>query len=711
MLTPLSLASLDLLFRPRSVAVVGASNDPNKIGGRPLAFLKRGGFTGAIYPINPSAGEVQGLRAYADLTEVPCEIDAAIIALGAEAVPGVIDAAIAKGAKALIVFSAGFAEIGRKGQHLQEAIAATARAAGVRLLGPNSLGIFSPHTGFFGTFSTALDHAWPRAGRVAMVSQSGAVGSYVYAMAQAQGVGFSHFVATGNECDVDVADAIAWLARDDDTAVISGYFEGCRDGGRLIAALEIARAHRKPVVLMKAGASDAGAEAAASHTGSLAGSDQVYGAVFEAHNVLRAHSVEELVDVAYAAASACWPARGCLGVITPSGGVGIVLADAAAAQGLDLPEMPRSAQDKVRALVPFAGPRNPVDTTAQILNDFSIFSRTLDIMVEDGGYDVLIAFLAHIGRNPEHMAKLKDALIAVRARNPQSLFALCLLTDQALREELNNAGFLVFEDPGRTVRALAALRRFAQGFDTAATTPVTVTSMPGFEPKQLNEAQTKQLMAAAGIPVVPERLARSREAALAAATELGFPIAIKIVSPDIAHKTEVGGVALDLRSAAEVAAAYDAMLEQVAKAMPNARIDGVLISPMISGGVETILGVHHDPVFGPVVMFGLGGIFVEVFRDVAFRVAPFDEDSALAMIKSIRGYPLLDGARGRPKCDLLALARAISQLSQFAHANAGAFAAIDINPFVVLPDATYALDALIVPSSQPEEDLAHVRHA
>ena len=381
--------------------------------------------------------------------------------------------------------------------------------------------------------------------------------------------------------------------------MISGYFEGCRDGGRLIAALEIARAHRKPVVLMKAGASDAGAEAAGSHTGSLAGSDQVYDAVFEAHNVLRAQSIEELVDVAYAAASACWPAHGRLGVITPSGGVGIVLADAAAAQGLDLPEMPRAAQDKVRALVPFAGPRNPVDTTAQILNDFSIFSRTLDIMVEDGGYDVLIAFLAHIGRNPEHMAKLKDALIAVRARNPQSLFALCLLTDQALREELNNAGFLVFEDPGRTVRALAALRRFAQGFDTAATTPVTVTSMPGFETKQLNEAQTKQLMAAAGIPVVPERLARSREAALAAATALGFPIAIKIVSPDIAHKTDVGGVALDLRSAAEVAAAYDAMLEQVAKAMPNAGVDGVLISPMISGGVETILGVQHDPVFGP----------------------------------------------------------------------------------------------------------------
>ena len=233
-------------------------------------------------------------------------------------------------------------------------------------------------------------------------------------------------------------------------------------------------------------------------------------------------------------------------MITPSGGVGIVLADAAAAQGLDLPEMPRAAQAKVRALVPFAGPRNPVDTTAQILNDFSIFSRTLDIMVEDGGYDVLIAFLAHIGRNPEHMAKLKDALIAVRARNPRSLFALCLLTHQALREELNNAGFPAFEDPGRTVRALAALRRFAQGFDTAATTPVTVTSMPGFEPKQLNQAQTKQLMAAAGIPVVPERLARSREAALAAATALGFPIAIKIVSPDIAHKTDVGGVALDL---------------------------------------------------------------------------------------------------------------------------------------------------------------------
>jgi acetate---CoA ligase (ADP-forming) len=711
MLKLLPHASLDPLFCPRAVAIIGASNDPNKIGGRPLAFLKRGGFAGTIYPINPSAGEIQGLRAYADLAAVPGEVDAAIIALGAEAVPGLIDAAIAKGAKALIVFSAGFAEIGRKGQQLQDTVAAKAGAGGVRVLGPNSLGVFSPRSGFFGTFSTALDHAWPRAGRVAMVSQSGAVGSYVYAMAQAQGVGFSHFVATGNECDVDVADAIAWLARDDDTAVIAGYFEGCRDGGRLIAALETARARRKPVVLMKAGASEAGAEAAASHTGSLAGSDQVYDAVFAAHNVYRAHSVEELVDVAYAAAGGRWPARGRVGVITPSGGVGIVLADAAAAYGIELPEMPQAAQDKVRALVPFAGPRNPVDTTAQILNDFSIFSRTLDIMVEDVGYDVLIAFLAHIGRNPAHMGKLKEALIEVRARNPQSLFALCLLTDPALREELNNSGFLVFEDPGRTVRALAALRGFAQGFDTKLANPNAGTAMPHIGREQRNETQSKQLLAAAGIPVIPERLVRSREAAVQAAAEIGFPVVMKIVSADIAHKTEVGGVALDLRSPAEVGATYNTMLTHVTQSMPSARIDGVLIAPMISGGVDTILGVQHDPVFGPVVMFGLGGIFVEVFRDVAFRVAPFGEDAALAMIKSIRGYPLLDGARGRAKCDVAALARAISKLSQFAHANAGAFAAIDINPLVALPDAAFALDALIIPTSQPEEDPAHVRHA
>jgi succinyl-CoA synthetase beta subunit len=235
--------------------------------------------------------------------------------------------------------------------------------------------------------------------------------------------------------------------------------------------------------------------------------------------------------------------------------------------------------------------------------------------------------------------------------------------------------------------------------------------MPGIQPGHLNEAQSKRLLAAAGIPAAPERLASSREAAVEAATVIGFPIAMKIVSPDIPHKSEVGGVALDLRSAADVAMAYDTMLTRVSQAMPKAHIDGVLIAPMIAGGVETILGVQHDPVFGPVVMFGLGGIFVEVFRDVAFRVAPFGEDAALAMIQSIRGYPLLTGARGRAKSDLRALARALAQLSQFAHANAGAFAAIDINPFVALPNAAFALDALIIPSSQPEEDLAHVRHA
>jgi acetate---CoA ligase (ADP-forming) len=501
------------------------------------------------------------------------------------------------------------------------------------------------------------------------------------------------------------------VGEDEDTAVIAGYLEGCRDGQRLIAAFEHARERRKAVVLMKAGASAAGAEAAASHTGALAGADAVYDAVFRQHNVHRARSVEELLDVAYAAAANIWPSKGRLGVITPSGGVGIVLADAAATNDLDLPEMPPHAQEKVRAIVPYAGTRNPVDTTAQVLNDFSIFSRILDVMVEDGGYDVLIGFLAHIGRNPDHIGKLHDALIAVRKRNPLALFALCLLTDEALRAELNRNGFLVFEDPNHAVTAVAALLRLARGFCAATKTPPFVGKMPRLPERMLNEAEAKRLLAEAGIPAAPERVAASRAEAAGASSDLGYPVAMKILSPDIAHKSEIGGVELGLQSAEAVASAYDRMIEHVARVAPNAHIEGVLISRMLTGGVETILGVQHDPVFGPVVMFGLGGVFVETFKDVVLRVAPFDEDDALAMMQETRGYALLDGARGRPKCDVAAVARALSRLSQFAHTNAGAFETIDINPFVALPDAAFALDALIVPRQGQSKEMHHVRHA
>jgi acyl-CoA synthetase (NDP forming) len=695
---------LDRLFRPRNVAVVGASNDPNKIGGRPVHFLKRAGYAGAIYPVNPTAREIQGLRAYGELSAVPDAIDVAIVAVGASSVPTILDAAIAKGVEALIVFSAGFAEADEAGRELQDTLVARARTAGIRLLGPNSLGLFSPRTRFFGTFSTALDHAWPKPGRVAMVSQSGAVGSYVYAMAQAQGVGFSHFIATGNEGDIDVADCISWLAEDRDTDVIAGYFEGCRDGHRLIAAFERAREHRKAVVVMKAGTSQAGAAAAASHTGALAGADAVYDAVFRRHNVHRARSVEELLDVAYAAAGGVWPSIGRVGVITPSGGIGIVLADAVAAHGLDLPEMPARAQEEVRAIVPYAGARNPVDTTAQILNDFSIFSRILEVMAEEGGYDILVAFLAHIGRNPEHIGKLRESLFAVRERRPKTLFALCLLTDEALREELNRAGFLVFHDPNRAVTALAALLRLAQGFQAAPRVLPRPREIPRIPARMLNEAEARRLLAKAGIPVAPERAAASREDAVCAAAELGYPVVMKILSPDIHHKSEVGGVELGLSSAATVATAYDAMLARVARAVPDAKIEGVLISRMTTGGVETILGVQNDAVFGPVVMFGLGGIFVETFKDMALRVVPFDTDDALAMIRETQGYALLDGARGRPKCNVAAVARALSRLSQFAHANAHSFDSIDINPFVALPDGALALDALIIPTQASKGD-------
>src|SRR5882757_5879469 len=352
---------LDALFRPASVAIIGASSDPNRIGGRPVAFSKRA-FKGAIYPINPKGGELQGLAAYPSIRDVPGTVDQAIIAVPAKSALQAVDDCIAKGVKAAVMFSSGFAETGAEGRALQEQLTRRCREGGMKLLGPNSLGMFDVHSGLYSTFSSYFNPLWPRTGPVGIVSQSGAFGTYFLAIAAERGLGFSHFVATGNEAGVDVAECVEWLADDPDTGVIMIYLEGCCDGARLRAALARAAANRKPVIAMKVGVSEQGIAAIASHTGSLAGSDAVFDAVFREDNVYRAQSLDELVDVAYACSGGVYPKSPRLGVVTLSGGVGIQMADAAAETGLELPGMPEAGQKKTLALFRSAGPANRVNT-------------------------------------------------------------------------------------------------------------------------------------------------------------------------------------------------------------------------------------------------------------------------------------------------------------------------------------------------------------
>jgi acyl-CoA synthetase (NDP forming) len=687
--------ALDALFRPSSVAIIGASSDANRIGGRPVAFSKRA-FQGRIIPVNPKGGELQGLTAYASIADAPGPIDQAIIAVPAKAALQAADECIAKGVKVAVMFSSGFAETGEEGRALQVELTRRCRAGGMKLLGPNSLGMFNVHAGLYSTFSSYFNPLWPRTGPVSIVSQSGAVGTYFLSLAAERGLGFSHFVATGNEADVDVAECVEWLADDPETGVIMVYLEGCRDGARLRAALARASQNRKPVIAMKVGVSEQGVAAIASHTGSLAGSDTVFDAVFAESNVHRARSLDELVDVAYACAGGVYPKSPRLGAVTLSGGVGIQMADAAAELGLELPRMPDAAQQKVLAMIPFAGPANPVDTTAQVVNDWTMFTTILGIVADEGAVDSVVSFLAHMGTMPGLMDRLKPAFLEVRQRFPDRVFVLCARMPREMADEFTALGFLVFEDPNRAVAAVAALVRLHAGF-AKSRTPASA-AQAGANPLPagpINEAHAKRILAEAGVPFAPERVARNREAAMASAQEIGFPVVLKVLSADIAHKSEAGGVVLGLQDAAAVASGYDAMMARVAAREPGARLEGALVARMIAGGVETVIGVKRDPVFGPVVMFGLGGVFVEVLKDVTLRLAPVDRAGALDMIRGIKGFALLAGARGKPAADLDALADAIVALSRFGAAHPEV-ASAEINPFIALPDGGVAVDALIL---------------
>jgi acyl-CoA synthetase (NDP forming) len=685
---------LDALFRPRSIAVLGASSDPRKIGGRPVDYLLQGGFTGAIYPVNPAQPVVQGLPAYASLEDLPTPADLVVIALPARLAEEAVESCIRCGAGAILMFTSGFGEVDEVGRARQDAMAARCRQAGIRMLGPNCLGLFNPADGVFCTFSASLQGTWPKPGGIAIASQSGAFGTYCYTLLHQRGAGISHFVATGNEADVDVAACIAWFAADPATQVIVISIEGCRDGARMRAALALAAARGKPVVAMKVGTSALGADAAASHTGALAGTDAAYDAAFAEAGVHRAQSIEEMVDVALACAAGVFPPGNRLGVITISGGVGVLLADHAEARGLAMPALPAAAQSRILELVPFANPRNPVDATAQVVNDRTLLGRMIDIMMEGDGFDIVIAFLALMGLSERAMETLRPMLARLRAAHPQKLFILCFVCPPATRLELEAMGFLVIEDPSRAVNVAGALARLRARPAALPAGPLPP-ALP-LPPGPLDEAAAKRLLGEAGVPFAPERTARSAAEAVAAAEALGFPVALKVLSADLAHKSDVGGVRLHLRDATEVAAAWEAMMREVAAKAPQARLDGALVAPMVTGGVETVLGVTIDPVFGPLVMFGLGGVFVEVFRDVVFRLAPLTREAALAQLRGIRGLPLLQGVRGRPPMDLEALADALVALSAFALRHRDSLASVEINPFIALPRGGVAVDAVIL---------------
>ena len=699
---------LDRLLRPTSVAIIGASDEPTRIGGRPLAYLLAAGFKGAIYPVNPKRATVQGLQAYPTIAAVPENVDVAVIAVPADQTIGVVRDCAARGVGAAVIFSAGFAETGETGGQVQDQIAAIARAGGMRILGPNCLGVFNTEIGFYPTFTTTLDRGFPKPGALSIVSQSGAFGSHLFFVAIGRGLGMRYWIATGNEADIDLAECLQAVAEDPGTSVIMAYSEGIKHGPRFLAALEAARIRRKPVIFMKVGRSDLGAVAVSSHTASLAGSDAIYDAVLRQHGAYRARTAEEMVDIAYAAMHGRIPASDRVGLITISGGVGALMADDATERGLAVPPMPADAQRRLKELVPFAAPGNPIDMTAQPFNDIKLVARYLEVSLREGGYDSIVAFFTSVAGSPAIAEPLRRAIQELRRLRPGCLFVLSAVIPETLKAAYEADGVPVFEDPSRAVAAVAALATFGGWFTRRAAERTYPSTAKGVIDAPLGEHEAKRLLADWGIPILNERLARSADEAVAAFQAIAKPVVLKIASPDIAHKTEIGGVLLGLRDGAAVRDGFQELMRRAAERAPTARIDGVLVAPHVAGGVETILGVKRDPIFGPIVVFGLGGVLVEMLQDVALRLAPIDRDEALGMIGEIRARAILDGVRGQPPADVETLAQALVKLSEFAATHADVIESIDINPFLVMPHGQggYALDALMV-SRQPNRIDSH----
>lgn len=697
-------AGLDAFFSARSVAVIGASDDVTKIGGRPVQLLRKYGYAGAIYPINPKGGTIQGLQAYASVLDTPTAPELAIVAVPANATLQALRDCGNRGVRGVVVLSTGFAEAGAEGAALQAELVHVARNHGMRLLGPNCLGAVNVVDRLVASFSIALEQSMPPAGQVGIVSQSGNIGSFTMRCMADRGLGVSRFIATGNEADVDVADGIAALANDSATRIILCCMETCRDAGRLIAALDMARRHRKPVIALKIGATAQGQAAAASHTGALMGSDAVFDAVFRRYGVLRVRSFEELLDVGHAAAllgADRLPTTDAVTLVAASGGFGIMMADAMVEAGMALPQLADTTRALIREAVPTAGTNNPVDASAQMSARPDILLKMLTALQGDAAGSTLVLLLALSLYNPRLRGVYMEALSKIRQSHPDRLMVLISKGPADAVAEINALGIPVFPSIPAAASGMAGLVRLGQ---LASLSPAAAYSGPvdKVDPAVFrNEFHAKKALAAAGISVPREEVVSSAEEAVRSARATGYPVVLKIASEDIAHKTEIGGVALDLKGDDAVRQAYDRLIANARRHAPEARLDGVLVAPMVRGGVELIAGVSRDPVFGPVVMVGMGGIHAEILKDVAVQVAPVSEEEAARMIRSLRMYPLLDGARGQAKSDVGAAARTVARLSEFACRHAGDVAEIDMNPILVRPEGegVLVLDALMVPTS------------
>ncbi|UCH34295.1 MAG: acetate--CoA ligase family protein [Armatimonadota bacterium] len=705
---------LEHFFQPNSVAVIGASTDPAKVGHAVFRNMISSGFRGVVYPINPNAESLLGHECYPSVAEVPSDVDMAVIVVPAKFVPAVMRQCGEKGIDSVIIISAGFKETGPEGAQLEREVGGIAREHGIRVLGPNCLGLITPRFGVNASFAPGM----PQAGNVSLMSQSGALATAILDWALEQGVGFSKFVSFGNGVDVETLELLRAWKDDEDTSVIVAYIEGLRDGAEFMRiAREVTAV--KPVIILKSGGTAAGARAVSSHTGSLAGSEQAYDAAFRQTGVIRAHSISELFDYALAFAYQPLPEGPAMAIVTNAGGPGIMATDACERSGiLHLASPEKATVERLREKLPPASNfYNPIDVLGDA--DAARYRFAMESVLADANVNAVVPLLAPQAMTEvEHTAR---AIYEAAAADAKPVLA-CMMGGHRMRAGdrlLDEHRIPSYAYPEQAVGALAAMVRYRQWLGEPAPEAVEFAAdrskvkqvfdaVRAQSRVNLGEVEAREVLSAYGFRVPEARLAHSAEDAVQMAEEIGYPVVMKISSPDILHKSDIGAVRVNISGPEQVADTFDLIMLRAQRYMASAQLRGVLVQEMIRGGKEVILGASRDPQFGSRILFGLGGIYVEVLKDVAFRVAPVDRRHARGMLEEIRASALLGGVRGERPADTDAIVEALLRLSQLT-LDYPEILEMDINPLAALEPGrgVVAIDSRITIAEQEGGSAAH----
>jgi acyl-CoA synthetase (NDP forming) len=697
---------LDTFFAPDSIALIGASRDLEKIPGRLLSMLRKNDYPGKIYPINPNYGDIDGLRCFATIADVGQPIDLAVVIIPARAVLGALQQCAAAGVKNAVIISSGFAEEGGDSAAMQDAIAALAKKTGMRISGPNAEGFYSQAQRVAATFSPTVDIKPNEAPliatkrRIGIVAQSGGIGFAIYHRAKALGIALSYAVSAGNESDLGAGEFFDYMVQDSCTDVILLFIEGIRDVDKFLAAARRAAETGKPVIVTKVGRSGAGERAAASHTASMAGWSAAYDAVFAKYGFIVSNDLDEAVTIAAVLTTNPMPKGDRVAVLTVSGGAGIWGADTVSMQGLQVPELPETIQVEIMKLLPsYGSARNPIDVTAQGVHSGGL-QKSIDLLDASDEVDAILVVLSLSSdtRMPFKQAELKPV---IDAQTKPIVFYSYTLPSPFARTALAASGVVVLSGlthVGVAMRQMVARAKFRLAPEVAidATPPRDIAAH--LKSATLSESDSKALLRAAGIALPDEVLVTEKSGLDAAIASVGLPLVTKIQSPDIPHKSEVGGVRVNIATKGEVFLAIEALLQNARRHRPDAAIQGVLIGPMAKKGVEIIIGTLLDATFGPMIMVGFGGITTELFKDVIYRPAPVSAAEASAMLGELKAAPLLNGFRGAAKADVAALSQLIAQVSLLAAQYHAQIAEIEINPVLVHPQGqgVTIVDALVV---------------